>query len=80
MNISNNSESVTFYFPNRTALSEAGREITYSEFNDRANRVATGLIKMGVKPSDHVGLCAPNSAHWIVFYFDVLKSTAGESC
>jgi long-chain acyl-CoA synthetase len=73
MNISNNLENATFYFPNRPVLSEAGREITYSEFNDRANRIATGLITMGVRPGDHIGLLAPNSADWLVFYFGVLK-------
>ena len=76
MNISNNLEIAAFYFPNRPALSEAGREITYSEFNDRANRIATGLITMGVRPGDHVGLLAPNSADWLVFYFGVLKAGA----
>ena len=76
MNISNNLESAAFYFPNRPALSEAGREITYSEFNDRANRIATGLIAMGVRPGDHIGLLAPNSADWLVFYFGVLKAGA----
>lgn len=73
MNISNNLESAAFYFPDRPALSEAGREITYSEFNDRANRIATGLLAMGVKPDDHIGLLAPNSADWLTFYFGVLK-------
>jgi len=73
VNISNNLESAAFYFPDRPALSEAGREITYSEFNDRANRIATGLLAMGVKPDDHIGLLAPNSADWLTFYFGVLK-------
>ncbi|MGB7575149.1 MAG: AMP-binding protein [Thermodesulfobacteriota bacterium] len=73
MNISNNLESAAFYFPDRPALSEAGREITYSEFNDRANRIATGLLAMGVRPDDHIGLLAPNSADWLIFYFGVLK-------
>ena len=31
---------------------------------------------MGVKPGEHVGLCAPNSVDWIVFYFGVLKAGA----
>ena len=53
MNISNNLENAAFYFPNRPALSEAGNEITYSEFNDRANLVATGLLASGVKPGEH---------------------------
>ena len=73
MNISNNLETAAFYFPDRPALSEAGREITYSEFNDRANRIATGLLALGVRPDDHIGLLAPNSADWLIFYFGVLK-------
>jgi long-chain acyl-CoA synthetase len=31
---------------------------------------------MGVKPGDHVGLCAPNSGDWLAFYFGVLKAGA----
>ena len=73
MNISNNLETAAFYFPDRPALSEAGREITYSEFNDRANRIATGLLALGVRPDDPIGLLAPNSADWLIFYFGVLK-------
>ena len=76
MNISNNLESAAFYFPNRPAFSEAGREITYSEFNDRANRIATGLLALGMRAGDHIGLLAPNSADWLVFYFGVLKAGA----
>jgi long-chain acyl-CoA synthetase len=76
MNISNNLESAAFYFPNQPALSEAGREITYSEFNNRSNRIATGLIAMGVRPGDPIGLLAPNSADWLIFYFGVLKAGA----
>jgi long-chain acyl-CoA synthetase len=76
MNISNNLEIAAFYFPNNPALNETGREITYSEFNDRANRVATGLLTLGVRPGDHIGLMAPNSADWLIFYFGVLKAGA----
>ncbi len=73
MNISNNLEIAAFYFPDRPALSEGGREITYSEFNDRTNRIATGLLGLGVRPGDPIGLLAPNSADWLLFYFGVLK-------
>jgi len=76
MNISNNLENAAFYFPNRPALSEAGNEITYSEFNDRASLVASGLLACGVKPGEHIGLLAPNSANWLIFYFGVLKAGA----
>ena len=76
MNISNNLEIAAFYFPNQPALSEAGREITYSEFNDRANRIATGLLALGIRAGDHIGLLVPNSADWLIFYFGVLKAGA----
>src|SRR4030042_5939021 len=76
MNISNNLETAALYFPNRPALSEAGREITYSEFNHQVNRVATGLLALGMRPCDHIGLLAPNSADWLIFYFGVLKAGA----
>lgn len=76
MNLAQNLEASAFLFPNRPALRERGIEITYAQLNDQANRVATGLIKMGVEPGDHVGLCALNSADWIGFYFGVLKTGA----
>jgi long-chain acyl-CoA synthetase len=76
MNISNNLEKASFHFPNRPALSDSDLEITYSEFNDRANRVATGLLALGVRPGEHIGLLAPNSANWLIFYFGVLKAGA----
>jgi long-chain acyl-CoA synthetase len=76
MNISSNLENASFNFPDRPALSDSGLEITYSEFNDRANLVASGLLTSGVKPGEHIGLLAPNSANWLIFYFGVLKAGA----
>ncbi|MCG6533787.1 MAG: AMP-binding protein, partial [Syntrophales bacterium LBB04] len=76
MNLANNLETSAFFFPERTAVRQAGTEWTYAQLNDHASRIATGLIKMGVKPGEHIGLCALNSADWIAFYFGVLKSGA----
>ena len=76
MNLAQNLEASAFLFPDRPAISERSIEMTYAQLNDRANRVATGLIKMGVRPGDHVGLCTLNSADWISFYFGVLKTGA----
>jgi len=76
MNIAKNLERSAFYFPNRPVLSEDLSETSYAQLNDRANRVATALIRMGIKPGDHIGLCAPNSVDWIAFYFGVLKAGA----
>jgi long-chain acyl-CoA synthetase len=50
--------------------------MSYAELNEKANRIATALIRMDVKPGDHVGLCAPNSVNWLAFYFGGLKAAA----
>ncbi|UCF72144.1 MAG: AMP-binding protein [Deltaproteobacteria bacterium] len=76
MNIAKNLERSAFYFPDRPVVSEESSETSYAHFNERANRVATALIKMGIKPGDHIGLCAPNSGDWLSFYFGVLKAGA----
>ena len=76
MNLARNLEASAFFFPDRPALRQAGSEWTYAHLNDAANRIATGLIKMGVKPGEYVGLCAMNSVDWIAFYFGVLKAGA----
>ncbi|MBI5602856.1 MAG: AMP-binding protein [Deltaproteobacteria bacterium] len=73
MNLANNLERSAFFFPDRPAVRQGPLEITYGQLNDQANRVAAGLTKMGVQPGDHIGLCCPNSADWIPFYFGVLK-------
>ncbi len=74
MNIATNLERSAFYFPERPAVSEDFSETSYARLNDRANRVATALIQIGVNPGDHVGLCAPNSGDWLAFYFGILKA------
>jgi long-chain acyl-CoA synthetase len=76
MNLATNLERSALFFADRPAISEDGAELSYRQLNDRCNRVATGLIKMGIRPGDRIGLCAPNSADWITFYFGVLKAGA----
>ena len=76
MNLARNLERSAFYFPDRPAVREGELEITYQELNVRASRIAASLVKMGARPGDHIGLCAPNSADWITFYFGVLKTGA----
>jgi len=74
MNIATNLERSAYFFPERPAISEAGVETTYRQLNEKANRIATALLAMGVGPGDYLGLCAPNSADWLAFYFGVVKT------
>lgn len=76
MNIADNLEKTSSYFPDHMAVIEGDRQINYSQFNRDSSRVASGLISSGLKPGDHVALCAPNSYEWLTFYFGVLKAGA----
>ena len=76
MNIAKNLQIAALYFPERAALIEEDREISFLEFSQESNRVATALIGMGVRPGDRVAMCAPNSYRWLSLYFGVLKAGA----
>jgi long-chain acyl-CoA synthetase len=61
-------------WPNNSAVDFMGRKISYSELDDLASRAAKGLQKLGVKPGVHVGLYLPNTPHYLVSLFGVLKA------
>lgn len=76
MNIATNLERTAFYFPQRTALIDDGRRVTFRQLDRDAGRVAAALAAAGVRPGDRVALCAPNSCDWVTFYFGALKAGA----
>jgi fatty-acyl-CoA synthase len=55
-------------YPNNMALVHSDSNIrhTYNLFLSEINRVARGLIKLGIKKGDRVALWAPNSPEWII--------------
>jgi long-chain acyl-CoA synthetase len=76
MNIAHHLERSAFHFPERIAVIDGKREITYAEFNREAGRIASALAARGVRPGDFVALCAPNSFEWLASYFGALKAGA----
>jgi fatty-acyl-CoA synthase len=46
---------------------------TYSQFNDRIDKLSKGLINIGVKPGDKVGIWATNVPDWSSFMFATAK-------
>jgi long-chain acyl-CoA synthetase len=76
VNVAANLDQAATHFPDHPAVIEGDRTVTYSEFRRDANRVASALIGAGVQPGDHVGLCAPNTYAWLVFYYGALKAGA----
>ena len=53
---------------------EYRREITWSVFEEKANRCANLLISRGVKKGDKVGILMMNCLEWLPIYFGILKS------
>jgi len=76
VNIAKNLDNAAFYFPERTAVIEEDRKISFFEFSRESNRVASALTDMGVQPGDRIAICAPNSYYWLTFYFGILKAGA----
>jgi len=46
---------------------------SYSEFTDMCNKIARGMIAMGIKKGDHVAIWATNCPEWIIVFFATAK-------
>ncbi|MDL5368171.1 amino acid adenylation domain-containing protein [Xanthomonas sp. NCPPB 2654] len=62
--------------PDAIALEYEGEQLSYSELNRRANRVAHRLIAHGVKADDRIALCAERSLAMVVGVLGILKAGA----
>mgnify|MGYP000844255127 FL=1 len=49
---------------------------TYRQFDERVNRLAKGLLAIGIGKGDHVGIWARNVPDWLVFQFACAKTGA----
>jgi len=61
-------------WPDRPAIEFMGQVISYREFGEAVQHAATGLQALGVGPGVHVGLYLPNSPHYPIAFFAVLKA------
>lgn len=59
-------EGVVKHFGDSEALVVCHQDVrwSYSEFNRRIDDLATGLLKLGIRSGDRVGVWGPNSAEW----------------
>jgi long-chain acyl-CoA synthetase len=48
--------------------------MTYKDYKEATDRAAAGFQKLGVKPGVHVGLYLPNTPHYLIAFFGVLKA------
>ena len=75
-NLSSFLEASAAAYPDRDAVVFGGIRLTYGQVNALATQVASMLADRGVKPGDKVALTCPNTPHFTVAYFGILKAGA----
>ncbi|WP_406661439.1 AMP-binding protein [Methanolobus sp. ZRKC3] len=61
--------------PGRDFIVYPDRELrfSYSQFDERVNNLAKGLLEIGISKGDHVGIWATNVPDWLTFMFATAK-------
>src|SRR5262245_37193871 len=52
---------------------EHGTRYTYAQFRAECDRIARGMIALGIQKGDHVGIWATNYAEWVITQFATAK-------
>ena len=63
-------------YPDAPCTIFKGARITYREMNELTDRLAAGLVDLGIKKGDRVGIFMPNTPQFILAYFAILKAGA----
>ncbi|HLQ07124.1 MAG TPA: long-chain fatty acid--CoA ligase [Nitrososphaerales archaeon] len=61
-------------FGSMPCLRYQGRTMTYSEVDELSSRFASGLLGLGLKKGDRVGIFSPNTPQFVISYFGILKA------
>ncbi|GMA40879.1 AMP-binding protein [Mobilicoccus caccae] len=71
-----NLERTVAAFGDREALVDVatGRRWTYAEFDDEVNRLAKGLIGVGLAVGDRIGIWSPNCPEWTIMQYATAKA------
>jgi len=61
-------------FGNKPMLDFMGKTLTYNEVSALVDKAAAGFQKLGVGPGVRVGLFLPNTPHYVISFFAILKA------
>lgn len=63
-------------FADREALVVCHQNIrwTYGELRERVDNLAVGLLRLGLKPDERIGIWSPNRAEWVLAQFATAKA------
>lgn len=80
--IGNYFDNIVERFPDNDALIIPYQNIhwTYKRFQQEVNRLATGLLNLGIAKGDRIGIWGPNSVEWCLTQFATAKIGAIMVC
>lgn len=59
--------------PDKLAVAHKDGELTYSQLNERANRLANSLLELGIGKGDRVAVFMPNSLEIVILWYATQK-------
>ena len=65
--------------PDRVALIDRDRSITYADLDRLSENLALNLLELGLQPLDRVVVQLPNVAEFVILYFALQKIGAFRS-
>lgn len=60
-------------YPNKLALKDAKRQLTFKELNERSNKLANGILKSGIKKGDKLAILSNNCIEFMEIYVAAAK-------
>src|SRR4030042_2001190 len=63
-------------FPDRMAIVDGEKRLTFKQLLDLVNRLAVGLRKEGIKRGDRIGILSKNNLEYLALYFAVARCGA----
>ena len=80
--IGNYLDDICARFPDEDALVVRHQSVrwSYAELHTEVNRLATGLLSLGIEPGDRVGIWGPNSYEWVMVQYATAKIGAIMVC
>jgi len=63
-----------YLYPDKLGAKDLKRSMSFKEWNERCNRLANGLLSLGLKKGDKVAILAYNCVEWMEIYGACAKS------
>jgi fatty-acyl-CoA synthase len=80
--IGNYFDEIVLRYPKGEALVVRHQDVrwTWTEFQRQVDRLATGLLSLGIESGDRIGIWGPNSYEWVLVQFATAKIGAIMVC